>query len=43
MKKNETRLAGYPSISDPRQLPFAPLFLVRNFQFMLNINLKRFG
>ena len=28
MKKIEMHLGSYPSISDPRQLPVAPLFLV---------------
>ena len=31
MKKIEIHLASYPSISDPRQLPVAPLFLVHFF------------
>ena len=31
MKKIEIHLASYPSISDPRQLPVAPLLLVHFF------------
>ena len=46
MKKIEIHLASYRSISDPRQLPVALLFLVHFFPkfpiYVYDINLTRF-